>query len=614
MTSQGGPDLARVLAVACLLGCASLGFGEGLRHDALPEAVSFPALRSGLGTPRGLAIGLRGNVFVASESLGLVFELNATGELAIAVETPEADSVLPSSASGLGDGPSARSVRLGAPMGLAVDASGHLYIADRTAQLVRRLDSATGVLTTVAGAGGGGSSQDGIPATSARLLAPVAVVLDTTGHLYFADAGNHCIRRVDAGTGFISTVAGDGVPGFRGDGGPATEAQLDSPYGLAFDKAGDLYVADRGNHRVRRIKLRTGAIATVAGRGVPGLAGDGGPALAAELNEPTGLGFDHRGRLLIVDSGNSRLRRVTASGRIETVKGTETGLLQPFAVARDRHGRLFVTDAGRRLLLRVEGRGRPTTMAGNGGAGFCGDGGPARNAKLSDVRGLAVGPNGDLYLADADHHRIRRIDGATGLITTVAGDGRPGFDGDGGPAGQASLRHPSGVALEGAGRLLIADSGNHRVRRVSADGLIATIAGSGVRGVDGEGTAALDAALDTPWSIAVDTLGDVLFSQARNGCVRSVDSRSGVLTTVAGNPFTRHPALDGEPARAGSLGTSVGGWPSTSGGTSSSPNRRAGVCVASTPRQVYSARWPVAGKSCPRKNPRARPKWPLAMS
>ena len=280
---------------------------------------------------------------------------------------------------------------------------------------------AAGVISTVAGSGTLGFGGDGGPATAAQLALPSGVALDGAGNLYIADWANHRIRKVDA-AGVISTVAGDGTRGYGGDGGPAVAAQLRYPEGVAVDGSGNLYIADSSNHRIRKVDA-AGVITTVAGDGTEGFGGDGGPAVAAQLDFPQGVALDGAGNLYIADTYNHRIRKVDAAGVISTV-------------------------------------------AGDGTEGYGGDGVPAVAALLNRPGGVAVDGSGNLYIADSGNDRIRKVD-AAGVITTVAGDGTEGFGGDGGPAVAAQLDHPTGVALDDAGNLYIADYDNHRIRRLT---------------------------------------------------------------------------------------------------------------------------------------------------
>jgi sugar lactone lactonase YvrE len=320
-----------------------------------------------------------------------------------------------------GDNGAAATATLSEPFGVAVDAVGNLYIADTSNHRIRKVD-ASGVITTVAGNGTESFSGDGGPATSAALNTPIGVAVDVAGNLYIADAFNNRIRKVNA-TGIITTVAGNGDARFSGDHATATSASLSAPFGVAVDKAGNLYIADTSNQRVRKVDT-SGAIATVAGNGMEGFSGDGGPATRASLNFPTGVTLDRTGNLFITDQSNHRIRMVTTGGVI-------------------------------------------TTVAGNGDAGFSGDHAAATSTRLNLPIGTAVDAAEALYIADTSNHRIRRVS-SDGMVTTVAGNGIGGFSGDGSAPTNASLKSPSGVAVDSAGNLYIADSFNNRVRKLNA--------------------------------------------------------------------------------------------------------------------------------------------------
>ena len=352
-------------------------------------------------------------------------------------------------------------------------------------------------------AGGGASDRDTL-ATVAKLEVPVGVAVDRQGNVFIADFGTHRVRRLDAGTGLLTTVAGTGDFGFDGDGGPATQALLNRPSGVAVDSLGNLFIADRGNRRVRRVDARTGIITTVAGTGEAGFSGDGGPATQAQLYEVVGVALDRGGNLLIVDGGsvvrdpvsglvrvvgNHRVRRADAgTGVISTIAGTgdwdfsgdggpatAAALSFPAAVAVDASGRVLISDAGNHRVRAIDpGAGRISTLAGVGGDPFsglgdyAGDGGPAASASLNTPVGLAIDAQGNLFIADQDNHRVRRVDAKTGVIVTVAGTGQAGLSGDGGPGLLARLDTPAGLALLPSGDLLIADLRNARIRRLSS--------------------------------------------------------------------------------------------------------------------------------------------------
>ncbi len=311
--------------------------------------------------------------------------------------------------------------------------------------------------------------------------------------IYFSDVGNSRIRRVDLTTGVITTVAGGGA-GDLGDGGPATDATFSShPMRVTGDRAGNLFVADAHHARIRRIDTATDTITTIAGCGVEGYSGDGSPAVNARIASPHGTALDQEGNIYIADLKNDRIRRVDAS----------TGII--------------------------------TTVAGNGDHGYSGDDGPATQAMLASPIAVSAGPDADLYIADHRNSRIRKVDATTGIITTVAGNGKQDFHGDGGPATQAAISLPRDVALDADGTLYIADGGNNRIRRVAPDGTITTVAGTGSTEFSGDGGPALNASLSMPYSIALDRDGNLYVVDTGNYRVRKIDSSTGVITTVAGN-------------------------------------------------------------------------------
>ena len=332
-------------------------------------------------------------------------------------------------------------------------------------------------ISTIAGSGVGGFCGDGGPATSACLADPMGIAVDTHGAFFIVDQSAH-VRRVDP-SGLITTVAGNGTQGFCGDGGPALGACFMSPRGVAVDSNGILYMSDSFNHRIRKVDA-TGTITTVAGVGAHGFCGDGGPAVTACLDTPQGIAVDALGNLFIADSHNNRIRRVDTSGVITTVAGNGSGsfcgddgpatsacLWFPIGVAAGANGVLFIADIFNDVVRKVGASGTITTVAGMPFRhDYCGDDGPATEACFRGPRGVAVDADGVLYVADEDSHRVRRVD-LGGTITTVAGNGTAGFCGDGGLSSEGCLSHPVGLAIDNGGALLIGDVFNHRVRRIS---------------------------------------------------------------------------------------------------------------------------------------------------
>ena len=337
-----------------------------------------------------------------------------------------------------------------------------------------------GEITTYAGAGSGGETGDGGPATAAKIQGPGGQAMDAAGNLFFADTDNHRVRRVDASTGIITTVAGNGSQGFSGDGGAATAARLRFPRGVAVATNGDFYIADSDNHRIRLVTAATGIITTTAGDGNDGDSGDGGPATAASLDEPFDVALDASGRLTIADTGNHRIRRVSAAGIISTIAGTGSGgyggdngpataadLHSPSGVAYDISSDLFIADTENNRVRKVDiSLGTIRTFAGDGSSGYGGDGGSALNAKLKKPGAVALDADRHLYIADTQNNRLRRVEHGVGVIMTIAGTGLAAYGGDGGAAVSASLRNPAGIVVSAAGDAFIGDTGSHRIRRV----------------------------------------------------------------------------------------------------------------------------------------------------
>lgn len=343
-----------------------------------------------------------------------------------------------------------------------------------TAPPVRAAD-----VVTIAGNGEEAFSGDGGPATAAGVAGPFGVVIGPDRALYVCEISNHVIRRIDLATSRISTVAGTGgSQGYAGDGGPATAALLNEPYEVRFDADGNLFFVEMKNHLVRRVDARTGVISTVAGCGRAGFSGDGGPATSATLNQPHSIALDDRGQLYICDIGNHRIRRVDlASETISTYAGTGerkatpdgapidgTPLNGPRALDFDGEHSLFLALREGNAVYRIDLAAKTFQhLAGTGEQGSTGDGRDARLAKLSGPKGIALAPNGDVYLADTESHTIRVIRKATGHIDTVVGDGQAGDGPDGDPR-RCRLDRPHGVFVDGDGRVFIGDSSNHRVR------------------------------------------------------------------------------------------------------------------------------------------------------
>lgn len=339
-------------------------------------------------------------------------------------------------------------------------------------------------ISSAAGTGVKGFSGDGGPAIEAQLNQPFDVALDKTGNLYFSDTFNHRIRRVDAASGIITTVAGSGRKGFGGDGGPAVDAMLNEPYGVELDADGNLFIVDRLNYCIRRVDAKSGVISTIAGTGgKSGFNGDGGEATRALLVEPNGIALDGKGKLYIADVAGHRVRVVDLKSRvIDTLGGNGKGVSAgdggplknaafngPRAVSIHPDGSLFVVERNGHSVRRVDlQKGKVERLAGTGKRGYSGDGGMARDATFDGPKEIDIDRAGNVFIVDTENEAIRRIDARSGIITTIAGKGRtkrPGL-GDGGQPTEATLGRPHGVVVSPDGTVYIGDTNSHRIRRV----------------------------------------------------------------------------------------------------------------------------------------------------
>jgi sugar lactone lactonase YvrE len=472
--------------------------------------------------------------------------------------------------------------------GIGSDAAGNTYMTSSTLNSVFRLDPG-GQVIRIAGTSWPGYSGDSGPAINAQVNDPRGVTMDATGNLFIADYLNARIRKVSP-DGVITTFAGTGTCCYSGDGGPATSAQFHTPFALASDSAGNVFVADIYGSRVRKISP-AGTVTTLAGDGTYGFSGDGGPAAIAQLYAPAGVAADAVGNVFIADYVNRRIRKVSTDGTISTIAGggntsgdggraTDARLIAPLGVAVDGGGNLFIADefSG---VRKVSPDGIITTTAGGGTAwSTAADGGPATSAAILPI-GVAVDRSGNVSFIDTSANRIRRVS-TDGIITTIAGNGENCcFSGDGGPAINAQLNDPAGVAVDGNGNLFIADSKNNRVRKVSPDGTIATVANAcyypddilAACGLALDGAGNLYASEDDgtfklspdgsrtrlaggAFGVVVDGAGNVFAADEYNHVVHRI-SPSGVTTTVAGTGV-QGLSGDGGPAAAAQLSLPVG--------------------------------------------------------
>ncbi|MGH3901536.1 MAG: protein kinase domain-containing protein [Pseudonocardiaceae bacterium] len=494
-----------------------------------------PAIDAQLSNPLAIAVDDSGKLYIADAGNNRIRMVDAAGTITSIVGNGTKGSA--------GDGGPAAAAELSYPTGIEVDQAGSVYIADSSNDRIRKVDVG-GRISSVAGSGIRGFSGDGGPAATAKLAFPAAVAVDRDGNVYVADGGSHRVRKIDQ-NGTITTVAGAG-PSYPGDGGPATQALLSNPRLAYVDKAGVLYIADSRNHRIRRADPG-GDITTIAGNGTAGYSGDGRLAIEAQLNNPHRLTADPAGNVYIADTDNHRVRKVTPDGKITTIAGigggsfsgdkgqaTAADLRYPRGLALGDDGSLYIADGGNDVVRRVDPAGIITTVVGNGTRGFSGDGGPAVQAQLFSPSQVDIDRDGNLYIADQGNDRIRRVDRA-GIITTVAGNGAEGFSGDGGLARDAQLNNVWAVAVDSAGNLYIADADNHRIRKVDSSGRITTIAGVGTAGSSGDRGPAAKAQLNAPVGVSLDATGALYVAESDGNRIRKIDA-AGIITTVAGPP------------------------------------------------------------------------------
>jgi len=485
-SGDGGPAklarISRVLGLACRTGGGLyVSDSDNGRVRIIDAAGKIDTWWSGFSFPTGITEMGAANLVAVSDSGddNAVWKLSNTDAVLLA-GTPGAagDDVgaVHDYASHLND-----------PRGLAWNSGEGLMVADSGNNRIKQVQQ--GWVYQMAGTGVAGFSGDGV-SFQVELNEPTDIQWLSNGYrLIVADTGNNRVRDINMSGGpFMTTIAGNGTPSRSGDAGSSIDAQVGNPYAVAVDAAGNQYVADDLNNVIRKIDVN-GEITTVAGTGVAGYVGDSGPATSAELNDPRGV-----------------------------------------AVASD--GSLYISDTGNQVIRKVDPAGNISTYAGNGVAGYTGDGVLATSTRINSPRAVAVAPNGDLYIADTANNRVRKVDHASHMIVTVAGDGVGRFNGDNQLATLASLKGPRGVAFDAAGALYIGDSDNNRVRKVDA-GVITTVAGTGTAGARGDGRQATSAELDFPFGLAFDGAGDLYIADSGNSRVRLV-TPSGKISTVVG--------------------------------------------------------------------------------
>jgi uncharacterized protein (TIGR03437 family) len=555
--------LSMVLKVAAGTGVISVFAGNGLTSGGGDGGL---AVGASLSYPAGLAFDSSGNLYIVDVFNSNVRKVDTNG----IISTVAGDG---GQGGFSGDGGLATQALLANPQGVAVDKSGNLYIVDRGNQRIRMVNASSGIISTIAGSSTTGYSGDGGPAAQATFNLPSSIAIDASGNLYIADTNNWAIRRIST-SGIITTVAGNGQYGYGGDNGQATKAKLAGPTGVAVDASGNLYIADSGNERIRYVNS-SGVIATIAGTGVAGFSGDGSAATAARFSNPVAVALDASGNVYVADLDNNRIRRFALGGTVTTFAGTTNSVgdggpstqarVEPWAVAVDSAGNLYIADRSEQRVRKVTPAGTIATVAGTGQTGYGGDNGPATAAVLSTPNDVAVDRSGNLYIADAGNNRIRRVDAATGTITTFAGTGGccyagTGTGGDGGLATAATLYYPVSVAVDASGNVYFTDLVQTKtspapvaIRRVTTDGMIHTWAGGGTKvGFSGDGGPPLSAQFGSSIeNIRTGPDGSLYIADTNNNRVRKVDPAGATINTVAGNAQTSASGNGGPATSAG---------------------------------------------------------------
>ena len=520
-----------------------------------------PATSAKIGFANGVAVDSSGNVFIADTTNCAIRKISSSNGQ---ISTVAGDVSLGCGYSG--DGGTATSAQLNQTFGVTVDGSGNVFIADTTNCVIRKVSSSNGQISTVAGdfSSGCGYFGDDGAATSAQLNQPSGVAVDGSGNIFIADNKDSVIREVSSSTGNISTFAGVTVPdpnqtghliglaAYSGDGHLATDAELgflnDSPFspGLATDHSGNVFIADTANNAVREVSASTGKITTLAGNGLIGFSGDGGPATSAELFFPRDVAVDSSGNVFIMDAGNCTVRKITAS----------TGIISTVA-------------------------GIPPDSDGNANCGFSGDGGPATSAQLfpidllSPAGGVAVDSSGNIFIADTGNGVVREVSASTGIITSVVGTGGlgfGGFSGDGGPATSALLNAPYSVAVDASDNIFIADTFNNVIREVTAvNGNIYTVVGSTVlgSGTSGEGGPPGAVELGPTFGVFLDPAGNLFIPDSSNCVVREVSGSTGIISIAAGIPHSNGNPYCGYSGDGGPALSAVFDYPTAAGADAS---------------------------------------------
>ncbi|MBT6296889.1 MAG: hypothetical protein HOJ14_10055 [Nitrospina sp.] len=505
-----------------------------------------PALKAQLDKPFGIALDETKNLYIADRNNNRVRKVSPDG----IITTVAGDGGF----FFMGDNGPAYRASVAAPTGVALDSKGNLYIADRNNNRVRVVDR-MGMIRTVVGTGQQDYNGDSEVARETNLYLPFGLTVDSNDNLLVIDRSHYRIRRIDPKSGQVETVAGNGVKLFAGDGGPATGATLSFPHGMSVDKKDNLIFSDKGHFRIRKI-TPDGIINTIGGNGLRGNVGDNIPALEANfynvttivqnpkgdmfMASPSGFvslirRFDSKGIIHdFIDTANPKYRKAISKSKYKGLvqKGAVATITQFSDIVFDPNGNLFTSDRLNHQIRKIDTEGNVSTIAGTGDSDHYGDNGPALEAAFRDPNALASDSEGNIYIADTANNLIRKID-TNGIVTTFAGNGEHSDSGDGGPALKASIRSMDDIEFNPAGELHILGTNTHKVRKITKDGKIMTVAGKGYAGFFGDGGSATKAMLKNPAAISFDSKGNMYIADMGNNRIRKVDDQ-GVITTFAG--------------------------------------------------------------------------------
>ena len=502
------------------------------------------AILSKINQPLGVTLDSLGNIYIADTNNYRIRKIDTNG----IIKTIAGSGIaIPFSDKEGNNGPALASKI--SPTSIVVDKLGNLYITDTYNHEIRKIDT-NGIIKTIIGDGrvGSGYSGDNGKAIDARLSFPKSLSIDNIGNLYISDSINNRIRKVDTND-IITTIAGNGASGYIGDNGKAIDARLNGPTLGKIDKEGNLYISDTYNNRIRKVDIN-GIITTISG----GSIGDNIKANESILFSPNSLSTDSSGNMYISDTENNKIRKVDINGIITTIAGNgiePTGIsnipavstlfYKPMGIFVDKNNNIYIADSGNNRIRKIDTNGIITTFAGSdklvnngylGNFGYSGDNGKATEAKLYNPSSFFMDSIGNSYISDTNNHRIRKID-TKGIITTIAGTGISGYSGDNGKATEAKINSPKGITSDKDGNLYIADTNNHRVRKIDINGIITTIAGTGTAAYGYDDIKATLSMLNIPSSVIVDNIGNLYIADSGNNRIRKVDI-NGIISTVIG--------------------------------------------------------------------------------